>query len=242
MSKNESEKGTLKLPSAAWAKFKKALQTGMAKHLTADYELAVKLHAALVEQKKGKRGFDLYAAFNKEFYTETDNPRARWTYGEPDRLRKYPFAVADEYMVRIAVLGQERPPSLRKPQKKLFPIPTSATLHFSHEAADLTLDNEKRELRWDVDDGNRNVERAHKSALGTLLFSLLKEVKWTRDTGGTFVGNDEYHREAGEEREGGGGNYVTQRFGPRGEFKIPTYALPRRRAAKPAGATSGKRS
>jgi hypothetical protein len=239
MSRNEWERGTLKFPSAAWAPFKKALQEGMSKHKEADYALALKLHAALVEQKKGKRGFDLKAAFDAEYRAEVrDTSYSRW--GSSGMVRKHPFVTVDYYEVKQSILGKDATPGLYKPQKKDFPKCTSATLTFSGDSCSVSLDNTKREVTWATDDGNHSVDHAHESALGQLVFELLKKVKWTRNTGGTIQGNDEHNRKNTD--EGGGGNYVSHRFGPLGEFKLPPYFKGRRwRAAKKTTATSAGR-
>jgi hypothetical protein len=235
MSRNGWERGTLKLPSAAWAPFKKGLQEGMSKHKEADYALALKLHAALVEQKKGKRGFDLKAAFDAEFAAEEASRLGSswgWSSG-PRTQKKYPFVTVNYYEVKKSILGKEETPGLYKPQKKDFPKCTSATLSFSGDSCSVTLDNAKREVTWATDDGNHSVEHAHESALGKLVFELLRQVKWTRNTGGTISGNDEYNRENTD--EGGGGNYVAHRFGPLGEFKFPAgFKFPRKRVVRPA--------
>jgi hypothetical protein len=232
MSKHGWERGTLTLPSAAWAPFKKALHAGMSTAIEHDYALALKLHAALVEQKKGKRGFDLKKAFEAEINLRVDNTAAYSRWGIQDStVEKYAFKVVEHYQVRQSILGKEFVPALYKPQKKDYPKCTSVTLAFSAEGCSVYLTNASREVQWDVEENNHSVERAHETELGKLLFKLLHEVKWTRATGGTINGNDEYHRD--NEDAGGGSNYVSHRFGPLGEFKMPHYPRPQRRKAAP---------
>jgi hypothetical protein len=231
MSKREWEEGTIKLPSAAWAPFKQALQKGMSEHMAKDYELAVKLHAVLAEQKKGKRGFDLYAAFQAEAYAVIPGRHTMYSsnYDKP----KYPFGVVDTWDVERLLLGTEKPYTLLKPKKKDFAPYTSASLSFEGRSWSLTLNNATREVSWHVDDGNHNVEEARATPLGQLLFELLKKVNWTRATGGTIVGNDENNEDS--KYEGGGANYVTERFGPLGEPVQVFIATPKR--SKKATAT-----
>jgi len=42
-------------------------------------------------------------------------------------------------------------------------------------------------------------------------------VEWTRGSGGTIIGNDEYNQDS--DAVGGGGNYVCYEFGPRKKVK-----------------------
>lgn len=225
MSKREWESGTIKLPSAAWAPFKQGLQKGMSEAIAKDYDLAVKLHAVLTEQKKGKRGFDLGAAFKAEAYAVIQGRHSYYS-STPDKP-KYPFQVVDVWQVERLLLGKEKPYTLLKPKKKDFAPFTSASLSFEGDSCSATLNNATREITWEVDENNRSVERARESPLGQLVFQLLKKVQWTRATGGTIIGNDEYNQD-NSDYEGGGGNYVTERFGPLGEPMQIIYAAPKR--------------
>lgn len=74
-----------------------------------------------------------------------------------------------------------------------------------------------REVRWSSGENNHQVERAHSHPLAMALFSALQTVRWTRGTGGTLVGNDEYNSDSSS--EGGGANYVTARYGPKGGLR-----------------------
>jgi len=80
--------------------------------------------------------------------------------------------------------------------------------------ASIIFDAKNKTLTWSVSENNRAVERAHRHILARVLFSLLREIKWTRGSGGTIVGNDEYSRCS--YAEGEGGNYTKYSFGPAG--------------------------
>lgn len=82
------------------------------------------------------------------------------------------------------------------------------------DSGEVALDG--RTVTWEVPEGNRAVDHARESTVGRAFFGFLNRVEWTRGTGSAgFVGNDEYNREA--DYAGGGGNYVTDRFGPLGD-------------------------
>lgn len=78
-----------------------------------------------------------------------------------------------------------------------------------------TVSLEGRNLTWNVPDNNHAVEHAHETWLGKALFAQLAKVKWTRGSGGYFVGNNEYNQD--DSAPGGGGNYISESFGPAGE-------------------------
>lgn len=79
-----------------------------------------------------------------------------------------------------------------------------------------------RNLTWDVPDNNHAVDTAHQEWLGTALFDQLDRVQWTRGSGGYFVGNNENN--ADDCSPGGGGNYLTDTFGPAGDKARKAYS------------------
>ncbi|MDO8415220.1 MAG: hypothetical protein Q7S87_03290 [Agitococcus sp.] len=236
MSKYGWEGGSLKLPSAAWAPFKKAIQEGMTKHMAEDFALALKLHAALLALKKATRGLNLRKAFEEEFY-RLEGSSSRWSDGT---RKKYPFKSKEEYEVLASLLGTGTGATLhsvlRLPMKKDFPKFTNVSLSFTADSCSLHLINASRTMEWRVSDNNHSVENAHDTALYSVMSNALAKVMWTRNTGGTFCGNDEYNKE--DEDEGGGANYVTARYGPLGEYREPfSRTTTRKRAVKKVAAT-----
>ena len=105
----------------------------------------------------------------------------------------------------------------RKPTRAVlaqaFPTPNARTREWGESEFGLTLDG--RTLHWEVPQNNHARDHAAVTGLYQAALTYLNAVTWTRGTGGVIVGNDEYNRDT--TYEGGGGNYVTHRFGPAGQ-------------------------
>ena len=101
------------------------------------------------------------------------------------------------------------------PKKKdigLKPISRACVLHL--EDASISFVEEARSVTWSVQENNHAREHAREHPIARRFFAHLERINWVRGTGGVIVGNDEYNRD--NECEGGGGNYVTSRYGPLG--------------------------
>jgi hypothetical protein len=61
----------------------------------------------------------------------------------------------------------------------------TTTWRLGHEAL-ITLNG--RKVRWDVDENNHAVDRAHSHPMAVAFFAALDGITWTRGTGGDFVG------------------------------------------------------
>lgn len=104
----------------------------------------------------------------------------------------------------------------RKPLARDFPNATSKTLKFAAGLEGrISISTTGPNVGWDVYEGNHAIEYASNSNMGRVFLSLVSKVQWTRGSGGTIVGNDEYNQSILE--AGGGANYVTRRFGPLGQ-------------------------
>ncbi|EEF25622.1 conserved hypothetical protein [Ricinus communis] len=104
------------------------------------------------------------------------------------------------------------------PRKKDFPAAKTDTLQYdAGNEAGLSLDNATRTVKWHVSENKDACGRARRTLMGKTLFALLRQVTWTRGTGGAIHGSDEYHEDAGRDTPGGGGSYLKDLFGPMGE-------------------------
>jgi hypothetical protein len=101
--------------------------------------------------------------------------------------------------------------------RQTFGLPCSVSRGTTIQREDwsMTFSDPERTLFWDVSENNRAVDRARQHDFVTRVFQRLNRTKWTRNTGGVIVGNNEYNRDA--DYVGGGGNYVSASYGPIGD-------------------------
>lgn len=190
MSCNNWEAGTIRFGVGAWRQFKREFQQGF--NRIQDEAFA----AATRHWEKYRSGPDIH-----------------------DRMAivgdRYRFAFLWQKQVqRGNVTFNELRNRPRKPIRNDFPLATNKQTQFDFGEASVTFDNVTREVHYYSGENNHAVDEARHSEVGKLFFRLLGNVTWTRGSGGSLTGNDEYNQDSGIE-EGGGGNYVTATFGPK---------------------------
>lgn len=191
MSTYNWESGTIKLSTAEFPKVRKALFDA------ANTERARTFSRATELWKRLKAGEKPDAVRHNEGDNELIDGLFREVTTAPDGNKTY----------------TRRTTPLMPRKKDFAPLPWK-TLVFRASWAEGTVsfDPKARTVRWSVSENNHAVERARESWLGRAFFTALSRVNWTRGTGGTIVGNDEYNRDS--DYEGGGGNYVTANYPP----------------------------
>jgi len=188
------EEGTIKIPAAQWASFRKKVLTEWNRIETQRFKANKNLYERLKVAVKGKRGSKKQEAIGvfvrkwEGLLGEDTGFLADWDWEK------------GTYQMKT-----------KAPKQKDFnivPVSKSATLR----GRDFTvsLKNETKEVVWSVHENNHAVEEAHKDLFVRFLFKCLQQVTWTRNSGGEIVGNDEYNQDCGH--AGGGANYVTHRF------------------------------
>lgn len=207
---NGREKGEFKLPASEWAGFKAAVREAVNRQNAAMYEAAVSIHAALSVPPR-KKGHAL-----RDLAWDEMEKLNRGSWGSPGG--RFSGSEVEEVVASVAAIvtspGKPYTYRLRKPQKKDFPQHGNNVTAFSAGEATLVFDNGARTAVWDVPENNHAVEAARATVLGRTLFAALGKVKWTRGTGGSVYGNDEYNADAGRHHEGAGGSYTSESYGP----------------------------
>lgn len=198
MSRNESERGTIKIPRGEWSKLKKTLMEANNAEQERIYETATRVKDAVLAAGKGKRGFDWRRAVEDSIERERCSD---------DRCH----AIRDLLWPRNPNGSREEgKPST--PKKKDLQLANRKTTSYEADLAKITLDDESHSVTWDVSENNHACESSRASAMGKVFFKALDAITWTRGSGGKIIGNDEYNRD--NNNEGGGGNYATSEYGP----------------------------
>ena len=225
MSRYEWEQGEIVIPANQWAKFRTELLRKWNTTQTANWELAKKAHKAAKEAAKGKRGQNRTDAILNSLAKSAGGSVDEWGYFKAPTIRvggywtsvQTPDTAAEErweMLTRHCLTVTTRTTTLSKtqPQKKAFDIkPLSKSASFNCDDAHISLNNENNIVIWHVSENNHACDYAHDWWFAKALFKALSKVKWTRNSGGSIIGNDEYNRDSYE--MGGGANYVKQVWG-----------------------------
>lgn len=202
MSRYEWAAGTIKLPSDQWSAFRKALINRHNEYLHQAYLTARKIHEEIKSDSRYKRDYGYSQAVNEKLYTLPN-------MSFPEHIR---------HLISNSLLDyQDYKFKLKLPKKKDFPKANLKTTRYGM----FVLDHEEKSMYFSVEENNHAVDRAFEDKFVSYVFKLLDNVTWTRSSGGTIVGNDEYNRES--EYEGGGGNYVVRKYGNKKERFFNAY-------------------
>lgn len=228
MSCYEWEAGEIHIPASQWARFRTELLRKWNERQTANWELAKDAHKAAKEAAKGKRGESRTKAIRESLAKSAGGRLDKWGLFEAPRKRSQWWGGVEEdsdastrwEMLQSHCLdGWGKSANLVKtqPKKKDFGLKAltkSASLYSGD--AHISFNNENSVVVWHVSENNHACERAHEWWFAKELFKALGRIKWTRNSGGQIVGNDEYNRDA--DYAGGGANYIKQNFGFTSQF------------------------
>jgi hypothetical protein len=205
MSCYEWSSGTIVLPSNQYASFRKQIENVERQRVQTIFDATQKFWSGLgsVAKRSMETYFDrLQDDNNSGKFPEEYGPDIYWT------------------------LANKAKPKPRRVLKADLQWPTNRTEYFADGEFSLTFDSSTRSVRYNVSENNHARDWAEKTPLHRAFVSAIASVRWTRSSGGVILGNDEYHREAGYDNEGGGGSYVVSAYGYVGAKEAPQNTLP----------------
>lgn len=224
MSCNQTEHGVITLPTAAAAQVKKAVRDAVnAQHeqiFTGCQEFWRSMKSAPRTEKQLEERFQAWAK-TKQPGRYSD----RWHYSYDSDKFDWLEAV-EQTLDTVCWKNKGKPRAVKRadvhPQRA-----TNKDNVFSF--SDFSIAFNGRTVTWHVDYNNHSVDRAHQHPIAKAFFKALKNVKWTRGTGGVIRGDDEYARDA--RLEHGGSVGISLSFGPVGakerEYEMFPYGRPR---------------
>lgn len=219
MTHNDWESGTIKLPSAEFARVRQTIADADMKHKQRLFDLSQDFWKSLTAKEKSDP--DAYALAYAVFQKKHD--RTVWRNGMwAETVSSLPDGF--DQLVQFKNYDYKTKTAITRPKRVLkedIDFPTNRTVEFDTSGYDgaLAFDKKTNTVVWDVSENNHAVDEARGSDMGKAFFAVLKTVKWTRGTGGYIRGNNEYHSDP--DNFGGGEHYISAGFGPVGAEEAP---------------------
>lgn len=221
------EHGTITLPSAEVAGLKKILRDYVKTLHDEVRAEAIRLHKEVAKSTRSARLYrERLTAYDEQRW---EAERRRSTGWHSTSLRTDEHKALVSAMARSVLHGMlngqwgQPAPTPHQPTvadvNSVIAKATNRTVHFpiigpdGYDEGSITFDG--RQVIWDVPENNHSVDRAHESEIARKFFQALDKVKWTRGTGGSTYGNNEYNE--GEHGHGRGPDYLVSTWGPRGD-------------------------
>lgn len=211
MSCNEWERGTIKIPAGAWAKFRGDLIRAWNAKQDDLFETAAKVAAQGKAAAQGKRGKNRSKAIDAAVARACGGRLDEWGDFWGSEESREGYEAVCRLILNTNGWGDNRTVTLKTPKKSDLdkkPVSKSCVIHLP--GATVAFNNTTKSVTWDVPECNRACESARNHWFSKRLFSALSRIEWTRNSGGTIVGNNEYNCDSDD--VGGGANYVVVEY------------------------------
>lgn len=210
----DRQHGEIVLPSAEFAAVRQAVQKATHEHQTKVFDETQMFWKGLTRKEQTDP-----AAYNKALQTYMDakhrqlHPLQASSFWSRPAPAPFTEEFLDDVQWRLNLRYGAKPARVLKSD---LPFPTNRTTSFPAGEGSVEFDKDNNMVHWSTSENRGATERAHNSAAGKALFDRLNTVKWTRNTGGIIVGNDEYAQDAGRSDE------CTVAYGPIGAAQEPS--------------------
>ena len=200
----EWERGDFKLPTSEFARVRNAVAGADRKQKEAVFEKTQVFWKGL--KPKQKNSLDEYRdAAGKAF------PDYRGVDGATQRALLQVIHRDDQKPKRVLQADME--------------YPTNKTLVFHGDDVDIVFDRSATSATYETSDNRHTIENAHSSPILYTLMDNIREMRWTRGTGGRVWSDNEYAQDA--RKEYGYWSEMTSRaYGPIGAENWPGQSQP----------------
>lgn len=210
----DRQHGEIILPSAEFAAVRQAVQKATHEHQSKVFEETQVFWKGLTRKEQTDPA--AYTAALRRYmdakYKQLHPPQPASFWSRPAPA---PFTeeFLDDLDWRLGIRHGAKPARVLKSD---LPFPTNRTTSFPAGEGSVSFDKDSSTVHWSTSENRGATERAHNSAAGRALFDRLKTVKWTRNTGGIIMGNNEYAEDAGR------GDECSVAYGPIGAAQEPS--------------------
>ncbi|QOD06150.1 hypothetical protein [Pseudarthrobacter sp. BIM B-2242] len=210
----DRQHGEIVLPSAEFAAVRQAVQKATHEHQSKVFDETQAFWKGLTRKEQTDPAA-YTAALQKYVDAKHKQLYPPQSYSSWSRPAPAPFTeeFVDDVQWRLGLPPGGKPARVLKSD---LPFPTNRTTSFPAGEGSVSFDKDTSTVRWSTSENRGATERAHNSAAGTAFFDRLKTVKWTRNTGGIIMGNNEYAEEAGR------GDECSTAYGPIGAAQEPS--------------------
>jgi len=216
MSVYESEHGEIVLPAAAFSKVRKALELEEKRLKELGLEFAQLLWTE-VPAKAKKDSKTYWDEIDRLSGTRWDSKNSVPPGLQSKHLSRFEVGAVVEHAHQVLRTAEYRKSAPARPQKQFAGLPTNRTTVFRFEEAEVVFNKDSNIVSWGVGRNNHAVEHAHDDPRYAVLSQTLKDVKWTRNTGGTIYYENEYQS---------GGESPARAYGPVGALAHPSSCIP----------------
>lgn len=211
----DTQHGEITLPSSEFAAVRQAVQKATHEHQSKVFEETQAFWKGLTRKEQTDPA--AYTAALKKYTTAKHDE----LYAHQDRpywSRAAKPAFTEEFIDEVEWrLGLPRTGKPARVLKADLPFPTNRTTSFPAGEGSVSFDKDSNTVRWSTGENRGATDRAHNSVAGEAFFDRLKTVKWTRNTGGVIMGNNEYASEEGV------GDSCHVAYGPIGAAQEPSH-------------------
>lgn len=207
----ETEHGEITLPSSEFAAVRQAVQKATHDHQTKVFEETQTFWKGLTRKEQTDPA--AYSAALRRYteakWKQADDAQNSWRHQPQPHAEEF----NDDVEWRLSLPRDGKP---ARALKSDLPFPTNRTTSFPAAEGSVSFDKDSNTVRWSTGENRHVIDRAHDSVAGTALFKQIKAVKWTRNTGGVIMTNNEYASEEGH------GDTCSTAFGPIGAAQEPS--------------------